>query len=91
MKATGITPILNVSDVAASIRWFGLLGWNCGFTYNDEGESENGAEGVSGQGQPSFASVCSGDAQIFLCLDGQDCAEASLRVLMATTIWAQYG
>ena len=52
MKVTGITPILNVSDVAASIAWFERLGWSCGFTH--------GARHNPPREQGTFVSVCSG-------------------------------
>jgi hypothetical protein len=52
MKVTGITPILNVSDVAASIAWFERLGWSCGFTH--------GARENPPREEATFASVCSG-------------------------------
>ncbi len=56
MKAQGLTPILNVSDMQATFRWFETLGWQKGFEW----------------GEPtSFASVCFGECQIFLCLHGQ--------------------
>ena len=56
MKVSGITPILNVSNIKESIEWFRLLGWQTGFQW---GEPE------------SFASVCQSDCEIFLSLDGQ--------------------
>lgn len=60
MKLTGITPILNVTDVRASLAWFRKLGFEAGFSFGDDG-----------QGGPTFASVCAGDGEIFLCRDGQ--------------------
>ncbi|MGH3049922.1 MAG: hypothetical protein ACRDLK_07170, partial [Gaiellaceae bacterium] len=62
MKVVGVTPILNVSDVRASLAWFESLGWKTGFVW--------GGEGFDG-GQPGFASVRSGKAEIFVCRDGQ--------------------
>ena len=56
MFTHAITPILNVSDVAASLEWFRRLGWQEGWTYGDP---------------PGFAAVCSGPCEVFLCLDGQ--------------------
>jgi len=50
------TPILNVSEIEASISWFTKLGWKKGFTWGDP---------------PTFGSVCSGKAEIFLCKDAQ--------------------
>ena len=57
MKVTGVTPILNVSDLQASLAWFEALGWRRGFVW---GEPDAG-----------FASVHSGDGEIFLCRNGQ--------------------
>ncbi len=70
MNVHGITPILNVSSVAASIRWFEALGWTRGFTWNAGGMIE-GAALTNEQGEPTFSSVCSGAAQLFMCKDGQ--------------------
>lgn len=70
MKASSITPILNVSDVPASLRWFERLGWERAFTHNAGGMIA-GAADADQNGPARFASVCSGEAQIFLCLDGQ--------------------
>lgn len=56
MHAKTITPILNVSDIQKSFDWFEKLGWKKGWDW----------------GNPStFGGVCSGDCEIFLCLDGQ--------------------
>ena len=56
MFAQGLTPILNVSDIRASFAWFEKLGWTKGWEWGDP---------------PSFGRVCSGECEIFLCLDGQ--------------------
>jgi catechol 2,3-dioxygenase-like lactoylglutathione lyase family enzyme len=56
MLARGITPILNVSDLAASFAWFERLGWRKLWEYGDP---------------PDFGAVGSGRCEIFLCLDGQ--------------------
>lgn len=56
MNVEHITPILNVSDMAQSLAWFESLGWSRGFAWGDP---------------VSFASVQSGEAEIFLCHDGQ--------------------
>ncbi|HYJ92108.1 MAG TPA: bleomycin resistance family protein [Pyrinomonadaceae bacterium] len=56
MKVEHITPILNVSDMAASFAWFQSLGWR---KLWDWGEP------------PTFGAVGCGNAEIFLCLDGQ--------------------
>ena len=65
MRLNNVTPILNVSNVAASLDWFEALGWERGFVWTDEG-------GMGGDGEPDFASVQAGDdAEIFLCLNDQ--------------------
>jgi catechol 2,3-dioxygenase-like lactoylglutathione lyase family enzyme len=63
MRVRSVTPILNVSDVRASLAWFERLGWRTGFTWADP---------RIGVDDPGFASVVGdGTAEIFLCLDGQ--------------------
>jgi hypothetical protein len=59
VRVEGVTPILNVSDIEASIEWFAPLGWRVGFTW------------VPGAEQARFASVCSDRAEIFLCRNSQ--------------------
>jgi len=56
MHAKGLTPILNVSDIQQSFAWFAKLGWEKGWDWGDP---------------PTFGGVCSGECEIFLCLDGQ--------------------
>jgi catechol 2,3-dioxygenase-like lactoylglutathione lyase family enzyme len=56
MVAKALTPILNVSDVAASFAWFEKLGWKKAWDWGTP---------------PDFGAVCSGECEIFLCLDGQ--------------------
>ncbi len=56
MIAHGVTPILNVSDIAASFGWFERQGWR---KLWDWGEPE------------SFGAVGSGKVEIFLCQNGQ--------------------
>ncbi len=56
MNAKGLTPILNVSDFKASVQWFEKLGWEFSWGWGDP---------------PTFGGVCSGECQIFLCVDGQ--------------------
>ncbi len=74
MAITGITPILNVSDVPASLAWFESLGWKRGFTYGEAGLFK-GAADRNEHGPATFGSVCVSheghDAQIFLCCGGQ--------------------
>jgi len=56
MHAKGLTPILNVSNMQESFVWFEKLGWNKGWDWGDP---------------PTFGGVCSGECEIFLCLNGQ--------------------
>ncbi|MBI1360288.1 MAG: bleomycin resistance family protein [Alphaproteobacteria bacterium] len=58
MPVNATTPILNVSDVAASVAWFAQFGWRQGFLW---------PAGAT----PDFGSVCTDNAEIFLCLNGQ--------------------
>lgn len=76
MKVTGLTPVLNVSDVVWSIHWFLRLGWHRGFTWNDGGMIPDGAD-ANDDGPAGFAGVCASSPaegegpMIFLCRDGQ--------------------
>jgi hypothetical protein len=56
MDAKHITPILNVSDVAASFRWFKKWGWKKCWDWGTP---------------PTFGSVGSGECEIFLCQGAQ--------------------
>ncbi|MEA2162806.1 MAG: hypothetical protein QOK37_933 [Thermoanaerobaculia bacterium] len=56
MLAHGLTPILNVSNIAESFAWFEKLGWKKGWDWGDP---------------PTFGGVCSGKCEIFLCEEGQ--------------------
>ena len=56
MIAKAVTPILNVSNFAESVTWFEKLGWTKGFQWGKP---------------PTFGAVCSGEVEIFLCLNGQ--------------------
>jgi hypothetical protein len=56
MKVTGITPILNVSNMAETFAWFEKLGWTKSWDWGDP---------------PTFGSVCADTAEIFLCLGAQ--------------------
>lgn len=56
MNAKFVTPILNVSDLAASFEWFEKLGWKKQWDWGTP---------------PTFGAVGSGDCTIFLCLRGQ--------------------
>lgn len=57
MNTTGITPILNVSDMAQSFAWFEAIGWKKGWDW----------------GEPTtFGCVYAGEnTQVFLCLSAQ--------------------
>lgn len=56
MHAKAITPILNVSDIQMSFDWFEKLGWKKSWDWGDPA---------------TFGCVCSGECEIFLCLDAQ--------------------
>lgn len=56
MLATHLTPILNVSNLTDSFRWFETLGWRKAWDWGEP---------------PTFGAVASGHCEIFLCLDGQ--------------------
>ena len=56
MLAKRLTPILNVSNMQESFAWFEKLGWQKGWDWGDP---------------PDFGGVCSGECEIFLCLNGQ--------------------
>lgn len=63
MRVLEVNPILNVSDIAATITWFAKLGWTVGFEWHEDQEDPDSAV--------EFASVMSGDHEIFLCRGGQ--------------------
>ena len=56
MDAHGLTPILNVSDIAASFAWFETWGWKKLWDWGTP---------------PTFGAVGSGVCQIFLCQGSQ--------------------
>ncbi len=56
MKPTQLTPILNVSDLQASIEWFEKLGWRKCWAWGEP---------------PTFGAVGAGECEIFLCENGQ--------------------
>jgi catechol 2,3-dioxygenase-like lactoylglutathione lyase family enzyme len=60
MKVDGVIPVLNVTDVEASLEWFVKLGFSRGFEWRAEGDEVTG-----------FAAVGADGFEIFLCLDGQ--------------------
>jgi hypothetical protein len=73
MSVQNITPVLNVSSIDQSFKWFEALGWNRGFSWNDGGFIGSGSEALSANehGEAGFGSVCSGKAEIFLCCGAQ--------------------
>lgn len=56
MQAKRVMPILNVSNMHESFAWFEKLGWEKSWDWGEP---------------PDFGSVCSGEFEIFLCLDSQ--------------------
>jgi hypothetical protein len=56
MIAKRLTPILNVSDIRQSFAWFEKLGWTKDWDWGDPA---------------GFGGVCSGECEIFLCLNAQ--------------------
>lgn len=56
MVVNRLTPILNVSDMQQSFSWFEKLGWTKGWEWGTP---------------PDFGGVCSGESEIFLCLNAQ--------------------
>ena len=63
MAVRSVRPILNVSDVRASLAWFEELGWKTTFVWEAD---------LDDDGEPDFGGTGSGDdAEIFLCRDGQ--------------------
>lgn len=52
MIAKAVNPILNVSNIRESFAWFEKLGWTKSWEWGDP---------------PTFAAVCSGKVEIFLC------------------------
>ena len=56
MNAKSVTPVLNVTDLAASFTWLEKWGWKKAWDWGSP---------------PNFGSVESAECQIFLCVDGQ--------------------
>jgi len=56
MQAHKLNPILNVSDIQETFRWFEKLGWSKSWDWGDP---------------PTFGAVCSGACEIFLCQGAQ--------------------
>ncbi|MBI1189470.1 MAG: bleomycin resistance family protein [Tepidisphaera sp.] len=79
MIIKAVSPVLNVSDVPASITWFEKLGWHRGFTWNHHGMIAHSALS-NDHGPATFAGICANPPSpdphahgpsIFLCKDGQ--------------------
>lgn len=83
MGVCSVTPVLNVSSVGESFAWFERLGWKRGFSWNQGGMIRGGAD-ANEHGLAGFGSVCSGDAQIFLCWGLRDRAARSSRSFPVT-------
>jgi predicted enzyme related to lactoylglutathione lyase len=56
MKVEKLVPILNVSNIIETFKWFEKLGWKKAWDWGDP---------------PGFGSVQSGECEIFLCQNGQ--------------------
>jgi uncharacterized glyoxalase superfamily protein PhnB len=65
-----VTPILNVSDVPASLAWFEALGGKRSFTWNPTGNITRQAD-EDANGRAVFAGLRSAHAEIMRCQDGQ--------------------
>ena len=70
MYITGVNPILNVSNVPASIEWFEKLGFTRNFTHNSGGMIAQAALSDF-NGPVKFAGVGCGEVTIFLCQNAQ--------------------
>jgi len=66
MPVQQLTPILNVSSILDSQKWFEALGWHRGFTWPD------------GDAEPGFGAVRGGKAEIFLCRGAQGSRGAAM-------------
>ncbi|MFO0859485.1 MAG: bleomycin resistance family protein [Phycisphaerales bacterium] len=77
MQIHHLTPILNVTDVLASIAWFEKWGWRKCWAWYDAVMMMDGdprfaqAQRTGEAGAPSFAAVGAGHCEIFLCRGGQ--------------------
>jgi uncharacterized glyoxalase superfamily protein PhnB len=70
MTGPRVIPILNVSDVVASIAWFEALGWHRTFCRNEGGDIPDGRTN-NDHGPADFGGVRSGESEIFLCRGAQ--------------------
>lgn len=69
MAVKRVTPILNVSDVLRSLRWFESLGWTRAFAWNVGGAIPSAAD-KNEHGPADFAGVCYGEVDVFLSQTG---------------------
>ncbi len=58
---TQVIPILNVTDIGASVAWFETLGWTAGFQWVPD----------DSDGDPVFGGVTAGGHEVYLCRDDQ--------------------
>lgn len=65
-----VSPILNVADAAAAVRWFKSLGWELAFANTADG-SLAAADAALDDGSLAFACIKAGHGQIFLSQDSQ--------------------
>jgi hypothetical protein len=79
MKLTHVSPILNVSDVPASIAWFEKLGWQRCFSWNQDGMII-GAADLNEHGPAHFAGIANGEVQLFLCKERPRLARHAARL-----------
>lgn len=70
LEVQHITPILNVSSVTESMRWFEKLGWKRSFSWNQVGMIANAAD-ADEDGEADYGGVTSGEVEIFLCQDDE--------------------
>jgi uncharacterized glyoxalase superfamily protein PhnB len=71
MNVVHLSPILNVSDVPASLAWFESLGWKRTFTWNNGGGLLANDADRDEHGPADFAGLANGKCEMFLCLNGQ--------------------
>lgn len=70
MTVRRVTPILNVSSVSDSFRWFENLGWRRGFAWNEGGMLDADTPS-NAHGPATFGSVSTDHTEIFLCVGAQ--------------------
>lgn len=70
VKGLVVSPVINVSDVLTSVRWFEALGWTRGDLYNAGGKLPAGRDSDD-SGPATYAMIHFGHGQIFLSWDSQ--------------------